>query len=351
MSGVPDIVKDAYLMLRGRAVPPEPTRTMQEHTGRVRAAAFFKDGRRVVTGAYDCTVRIWDVEKGKLVGVPFEGHRRWVQCLSISPEETRIASGGDDNKVIIWDVESNQKVLQLNNGERVWSLCFSPDGTKLAAGGEKPDGTVTIWDTKAGTVLQTFKENYGNIYSLAFSPDGLKLASVARDAIRVCHTDDVAKVLLEVQVEKTFISPTRHHIVWSHDGEQIISASEQSKSVRFWRSSDGDQIGKRCIGHTYDITSLAISSGGSFIATASLDGTVRLWDTKTHKQIGQSLEHDVGLHSVAISPNEELVVSGDNDGIVWLWSIKNIREQYQAEERILEDERLRLLFGSDMQVF
>ncbi|KAG1754662.1 WD40-repeat-containing domain protein [Suillus lakei] len=138
-------------------------------------------------------------------------------------------------------------------------------------------------------------------------------------------------------------------ITWSLDGQQLISASED-RTVKFWNSSNGDQIDRPCIGHSYHLNSLAISSGGSFIATSSLDGTVRLWSTKTHKQIGQPLDHDAPVYSVAISLNEELIVSGGDNGVAWLWSIKNIREQHDAEERIIEDERLRLLLGSGPQL-
>ncbi|KAG1728721.1 WD40-repeat-containing domain protein [Suillus paluster] len=102
MSGAPDAAKYAsYLALRRQQ--PTPTRTMEGHTEAVRAAAFFKDGRRVVTSANDGTLRIWDVEKGELVGEPFEGHRSWVRSVSISPDNSRIASGSDDDTIIIWD--------------------------------------------------------------------------------------------------------------------------------------------------------------------------------------------------------------------------------------------------------
>jgi WD40 repeat protein len=111
-------------------------------------------------------------------------------------------------------------------------------------------------------------------------------------------------------------------VVWSPDGQQIVSTSEDG-TVKFWDSSNGTQIGQPCIGHTYYINSLAISLDGFFIATASLDNTVRLWSTKSHKQIGQALEHTTRVSRVAISPNGELLASGDCDGNLQLWSIKN----------------------------
>jgi WD40 repeat protein len=68
---------------------------------------------------------------------------------------------------------------------------------------------------------------------------------------------------------------------------------------------------------------LAISSDGSFIATASHDKTVRLWSTRSHQQIGQALEHTAYILCIAISPSGEPVASGDYDGSLQLWSIEN----------------------------
>ncbi|KAG2349796.1 hypothetical protein BDR05DRAFT_972738 [Suillus weaverae] len=303
---------------------------MQGHTGRVSVQAFFKDSRHIVTSSYDCTIQIWDVEKGESVGVPFKGHCDWVQTVCISPDEAQTASGGaHNNTIIIWDIESNQKVLHLKKHTAgIWAVCFSPNGMKLASG--SGDTAVIIWDAKTGTMLQTFKGHGGHVYTVAFSPDGLKLASVTQRMIWICHTDN-AEELLKIKAYE-------------------FQNTTVGKTIRFWNSSNGDPIGQPCIGHTHELTSLALSSGGSFVATSSLDSTVWLWSTKTYKQIGQSLEHGAWVHSVAISPNEELVVSGGDDRVIWLWSIKNILEQHDAEERLLEDKQLQLLFGNDMQL-
>ncbi|KAG2346375.1 hypothetical protein BDR05DRAFT_878063, partial [Suillus weaverae] len=73
---------------------------------------------------------------------------------------------------------------------------------------------------------------------------------------------------------------------WSPDGQQIVSAP-YGQPVKFWNSStNGDQVGQPCTGHSSYINSLAISSDGCLIATASDDGTMRLWSTETHQQIG-----------------------------------------------------------------
>jgi WD40 repeat protein len=119
--------------------------------------------------------------------------------------------------------------------------------------------------------------------------------------------------------------------VWSPDNQQLISASHD-KTVKFWNSSTGCQIGQSCTGHTDTIHSLAIASDGSFIATASHDKTVRVWSTKTYQQIVEPLKHPDVTVCVAISPNGALVASGNRSENLYLWSIGNMLQQQDGQE-------------------
>jgi len=302
---------------------------MRGHTYAVYGVAFFNDGHRAVTGS-EKTLRIWNVQKGTLLGEPLQGHQGNVFSVAISPDDKRIASGGQDNTVIIWDVERKQIVFKLVKHTRdVNCVCFSPDGKRLASGSY--DGTATvIWDTKTGAVLTTLEGFL--VLSVAFSPDGLKLATSSLDGIiQVCRTNNT-ELLLEFKAHTSGV----YGIEWSRDGQQLISASNDN-TVRFWNSSTGCQVGQPCTGHTHWICSLAIASDGSFIATASYDKTVRVWSTKTHQQIGQPLEHSNAVQCVAISTNGGLLASGAWDGNLYLWSIGNTLQRQDGQEGYKEE--------------
>ncbi|KAG1717324.1 WD40-repeat-containing domain protein [Suillus lakei] len=329
-----DAARDVYPTLRGR---PAGARMMRGHTKSVWACAFFKDGRRVVTGSQDGTLRMWDVQKGALIGGTFKGHQGGVQAVAVSPDDRRITSGGRDNTIIVWDVESKHMVFGRLVKHTGWvnSVCFSPDGKRIASG--SADEMVAIWDAETGATLTILEGHRDRVLSVTFSPDGLKLASGSADrTIRVWHTVN-AELLLKINTHEHWVES----VVWLPDGRQLISASFD-KTIKFWNSSNGNQIGQACTGHTEPIYSLTIiSSNGSFIATASDDKTVRLWSTSTHQQIGTALPHTDLVHCATISPNGELLVSGDYGGKVWLWVIKDMLEQGKAEERITEDEEAR----------
>src|SRR5271163_4817565 len=98
------------------------------HTDEVNSAAFSPDGRRIVSGADDKSIRVWDAETGQTVLGPLEGHSGYVYSVAFSPDGRRIVSGSADNSVRIWDAETGQPVLEPLEGHSsvVYSVAFSP---------------------------------------------------------------------------------------------------------------------------------------------------------------------------------------------------------------------------------
>ncbi|KAJ7443867.1 WD40-repeat-containing domain protein, partial [Mycena latifolia] len=79
---------------------------LQGHTGQVWSVAFSSDGKKIVSGSSDHTVRIWDAESGAAVKEPLQGHTDWVRSVAFSPNGKRIVSSSNDHTVRIWDADS-----------------------------------------------------------------------------------------------------------------------------------------------------------------------------------------------------------------------------------------------------
>ena len=68
------------------------------------SVAFSPDGKRIVSGSTDNTLRVWDAEKGSALGEPLRGHTGLVVSVAFSPDGKRIVSGGIDNTLRVWPV-------------------------------------------------------------------------------------------------------------------------------------------------------------------------------------------------------------------------------------------------------
>jgi WD40 repeat protein len=112
----------------------------------VTSVAFSPDGRRIVSGSWDKTVRIWDAETGAQVSAPLVGHSGSVTSVAFSPDGRRIVSGSYDETVRIWDAETGAQVSAplVGHSDEVTSVAFSPDGRRIVSGSD--DTTVRVSD-------------------------------------------------------------------------------------------------------------------------------------------------------------------------------------------------------------
>jgi WD40 repeat protein len=116
---------------------------------------FSPDGRTLVSGSFDTTIRIWNADNGACVRV-LTGHTAGIRAVSISPDGKAIASSGSDHSIRVWNVQTGQclKVLQGHTSD-VWDVKFSPTGDRLASGSQ--DETIKLWDVNTGECLKTFR--------------------------------------------------------------------------------------------------------------------------------------------------------------------------------------------------
>src|SRR5262249_57121769 len=95
--------------------------------------ACCPDGKRIVAGSENETVKVWDAQTGKET-LALKGHTHWVSSVAFSADGRRIASGSDDKTVRVWDAQTGQEQLTLQgHTDAVLSVAFSADGRRIVS--------------------------------------------------------------------------------------------------------------------------------------------------------------------------------------------------------------------------
>ncbi len=149
--------------------------TFRGHALSVQGVAFSPDGKRIVSGSLDMTLKVWDATSGQN-RLTLNGHTGAVTSVAFSPDGKRIVSGSLDMTLKVWDATSGQNRLTLNGHTgAVTSVAFSPDGKRIVSG--SVDETLKVWDATSGQERLTLRGHRGTVSSVAFSPDGTRIVS------------------------------------------------------------------------------------------------------------------------------------------------------------------------------
>ena len=81
---------------------------LKGHSDAVLSVAYSADGKKIVSGSKDKSIRVWDAETGKIIIDPLKGHTDSVLSVSLSRDGKKIVSGSDDKTVRVWDAETGK---------------------------------------------------------------------------------------------------------------------------------------------------------------------------------------------------------------------------------------------------
>ncbi len=279
-------------------------RTWKAHNNSLSCGLFLDGGRVLATASWDNVVHLWDVRKAgePLVGqasrlpsaagetaaprpepiANLKGHKAGIRALAVGPDGKTLFSGSEDRTLRAWDLASaSEKTTLQGNKGMVYTLAVAPDGKTLASGGgdhRKPGpGELILWDLESGTPRKTIAP-VDTLWSVAFSPDGKLLAGgTVNGIVQVWNLDTGT-------VRTTLKAPYCRFVTFAHDGKWLASsygtgpsgAAPGKGGVRLWDTATWKEQ-TPLAGHDHVVFTADFSPGGETLASASQDGTIKLW--------------------------------------------------------------------------
>jgi len=154
------------------------THTFQ-YESRVLAVAVTPDGQVAVSAAKD-RLQAWSIPERKPLHAFARRHVGDVKSVVIAPNGRTVVSGGDDGTVRLWELSSGNelRMLQPDHQKEVLSIALSPDG-RIALSGSA-DHSARLWDLSSGRALLTL-DHGDSVEFVAIAPDGRTAISVCRD--------------------------------------------------------------------------------------------------------------------------------------------------------------------------
>jgi eukaryotic-like serine/threonine-protein kinase len=213
--------------------------------------------------------------------------------LAFHPNSSLLAIPSNGNRIQIWDISSTREqplVSLAGHEERVLSLTFSPDGRRLASTSE--DRRVKVWDVAAGLVSGELREpiltlsHKERVVGVAFSPDGQLLASVSGESaktgeVKVWNAAD-GKWLFSFPGQA--ISNPIIHFVFSPDSRWLASGSVDN-TVKIWDLATREEV-YILPGHHEPILNVLFTPDGRRLVSLSQDREVKVWDLPAGKPRG-----------------------------------------------------------------
>ena len=303
-------------------------RTLVGHSGWVFRAAFSRDGRQLATSSpWDRVARIWDVATGR-EWRQLE-HPDGVPYVAYSPDGKRLATACWDGKVRVWDTERWTLLDESPQyGDHVYCAEFSPDGRRIAyAGGysiwaNSRVTSVRIWDLESREV-RSLEGHTQCVFGVAWNPKGDLLASCGWDGQVILW--DVASGLPLARLEPGARPRALLQLSFSPDGHSLAIAGSESTAHPWAQVLEVPTLRVRydLAGHSKGICGLAFSHDGQYLATAALDGMVKVWPAEPLPPYLSLEGHDQPVWAVAFSPNGDYVATGSLDQTAKIWDAKS----------------------------
>lgn len=302
----------------------------------VRCTNWSHCNKFIVAGYDDCRVRIWDIKNKSCIKV-LDGPKDSVKCVVWAPDDNYIAAGSDDGNIYIWSsfTEGEYKKIK-NHSAPVNSILWLKNGYIVSA---SDDNSIIKFNTLTEEKFPPLIKHTKRIYSLATFLDENYIISAGNDKL-LCLWD-IEKYECVQSIKSGHSEPIRCVACSSND--IIVSCSNDCSWITRKIDTDNIQIleeyQKKGNAHEDFIYSIAVSNDNRYVITGSTDNTVGFWDIDTQDLICYGKEHDFFVWAVSASHRlncDSYIATASSDGTIKIWNTNNLEKNEIQSDVSLE---------------
>ncbi|MFW6357854.1 MAG: protein kinase domain-containing protein [Chroococcales cyanobacterium] len=312
--GIWQTYSQLYLPSRNQIEQISITKTLNGHTSFVNTIIISPDGKTLISGSADKTIKIWDIATGQELHT-LTGHSSFINALAISPDGKTLISGSADKTIKIWDIATGKELHTLTGHKGfINTLFISKDGQLLASG--DANKTIKIWDIITGQEQHTLTEHSSSINALVINHDNQTLFSASADKTIKIWNILTGEELSTLSGHNGYINS----LVITPDGQTLISASAD-KTIKIWDITT-TQVINTLTGHSSYVNDLAITVDGQRLISGSADKTIKMWDLATGKLLRTFVGYEHHIDYLAISPNGNVMATGSGSATIEIWQVQ-----------------------------
>ena len=296
--------------VNGQVQAPAQTLTGATTGGKAR---FSQDGLRLAK-AEGGQVLMWNLQSSRTNSV-FVGHWGQVSSLDFSPLGDQLLTGSADGTFRWWDTASR---LELGRtfppGVGTVYTSYASDGARVVVG---CGGNVSLYRASTMELLQEFSDSEGTVTAVALATEGLALAGNSARSAAVWDTA-TGNLLYRLNKHQGMITA----VAFFPGGSNAMTASLDG-TIRVWEMATGTQA--LCIPVGAPVADANLSLDGRLIASCDTGnpGTAYLWDAPSGglMRVFKDASWDASqIKAVALSPDQTVLATTHVDGRVRLWN-------------------------------